>query len=88
MTSENGYGVTIYVAPIKDIMSQNSNTPVAFSPEESDAIGRQLGTEGKQPLCPLCGGQLTVRGPLAGGYCYIKCRPCGKSGLVTVTDDD
>jgi len=69
-------------------MSQDSDTPVTFSPEESDAISRQLGSDGEQSVCPRCGGQLTVRGPIAGGYAYIKCGPCGKSGLVAVPVED
>jgi hypothetical protein len=66
-------------------MPQNSDTPVTFSREETGEISRQLSTADEVPVCPVCGNELTVRGPIAGEYCYIKCHPCGRSALVTVS---
>jgi tRNA(Ile2) C34 agmatinyltransferase TiaS len=70
------------------MMSQNPDNPVTFSQKESDEIHRQLDAVDEQPVCPRCGEPLTVRGPIAGGYCYVKCSPCGKSGLVTVPEEE
>jgi hypothetical protein len=69
-------------------MPGEPDTPVAFSRDEAHGIREAL-KAGARPVCPLCGGALTVTGPLArdgaeGSAWQVRCRPCRPAMFIPV----
>jgi hypothetical protein len=69
-------------------MQNRFATPVTFSPAEARQIREMLGTKEMQAACPLCGGALTLRGPVDGGGSLgpvwrVDCTPCHRTAFIT-----
>ncbi len=69
-------------------MREDSGTPVTFSPEEAREIRRTLGTPDKAPVCPRCGAELDVDGPIPsvgseGPHFHVTCGPCRRTAFIT-----
>jgi hypothetical protein len=68
-------------------MSQNSSTPVTFSPEEIQKIREMLRIPGELPVCPLCGRGLVAESLIANVVSvtwHVECNPCRRAATITV----
>ncbi len=68
-------------------MSENKDTPVMFAREESALIRDMLAKTGPPVVCPKCGEQLEVSGPvmageIAGPLYHVVCKPCRRHAAV------
>jgi hypothetical protein len=69
-------------------MRDESGTPVTFSPEEARAIRQTLGTPGAKRVCPRCGNELAIDGPIPsvgseGPHFHVTCTPCRRTAFIT-----
>jgi len=70
-------------------MSQDSFTPVTFSPEERRSIAQALVAGENVPLCPRCGTGLEVEkstrsaGSNQASAFRVQCKPCRRMAFIT-----
>ncbi len=69
-------------------MSDTRNTPVTYSREEALQIRTIVGDASKALVCPLCGGELKIGHPIAGGGTVnpvweVRCVVCHRSAYAT-----
>lgn len=62
-------------------------TPVTFSPDEAQEIRRTLAVPDTAFVCPRCGADLVIQGPIGGGGAErpvweVYCPPCHRSLYV------
>jgi len=69
-------------------MLERTHTPVTYSPQQARQIREMLGTSQLRAACPLCGGPLSLRGPIEGGGSLgpvwrVDCEPCRRTAFIT-----
>jgi hypothetical protein len=69
-------------------MRENHPTPVTYSPADARQIREELGTGDQTANCPLCSGELSVRGPIEGtgslGPVWrVDCISCHRTAFIT-----
>jgi hypothetical protein len=74
-------------------MQDRSPTPVTFSPAEARQIREMLGAKRSEAACPICGGELVLRGPVEGGGSLgpvwrVDCAPCSRTAFITEVPGD
>lgn len=70
-----------------DEMTEPPRDTKSFTPDEMKEIRRLLGDEDADQVCPRCGGEIHLRGPVAGGgsigfVWHAKCPTCDLSSMV------
>jgi len=66
---------------------ERNDTPVTFSRDEAQEIQRTLAAADTEPLCPSCGSDLVIRGPVGGegsdrSVWEVRCPSCYRSLFV------
>lgn len=74
-------------------MQEREPTPVTFSPAQAREIREMLGVKDQPAKCPLCGGELTLRGPVEstgslGPVWRVDCAPCHRTAFITEVPGD
>ncbi len=69
-------------------MPEDPVTPVTYTPEERKKIRASIDSGDKQPVCPRCGGELEVEGPITvptttQPYFQVGCKPCRRMAFIS-----
>ena len=80
------------VKPEESIVSENKDTPVMFAHEAAEKIREMLLKPGTPVLCPKCGGDLSVSGPVSAGETigpvyHVVCKPCRRHAAIRDVPD-
>jgi len=67
---------------------ERNDTPCTFSPDEAQQIRRTVADADMEPLCPRCGSDLAIRGPVGRGgsdrsVWEVRCPSCHRSLFVS-----
>lgn len=68
-------------------MSENKDTPVMYAKDETARVREMLAKGDSPPLCPRCGEELRVSGPVSAGekvgpVYHVVCKPCRRHAAI------
>lgn len=75
------------VQPQESIVSENKDTPVMFASDAAAEIRDMLLKPGTPVVCPKCGEDLNVSGPVSAGKTvgpvyHVVCKPCRRHAAI------